>query len=383
MAQRGTPRFFAEIKGSHEVYSYIDVISPTLETVRLPATGGDVTCDRTATIRRSCKAVCVDPLGVLAPVDTDSLLTPYGTVLKPYRGVRYHDGVLQPDGTEGTTEVLPLGVFRLSKASVNDSSGGSVDIQLEAYDLSRTVSRDKFISPYVIDTGTNLVDAVKAILARTFPDLNYDSISTTRVTTAPKLYDVGNDPWTAVTDLATSLGCDIYFDVDGWVVIAPPVDIDALPTPDFTYIEGQGCSLTNLSRIFTDEPGYNGVVVTGESPGDELPAVRAVSWDEEPTSATYHLGPYGEVPMFITDQTIKTAEDAQAVADQLLRNLLGFSSGLSATGLVNPAYEAGQVVQVERARSRVTGLYAVDAFTVPLKSSDLQSLTLRAKRNIA
>lgn len=374
MTQRGTDRFRAEIKKSHTVYSYIDVISPTLETVRLPATGGEVTCDRTANVRRSCRAVCVDPLGVLAPVDTDSLLTPYGTVLRPYRGVLYDDG---------TYEVLSLGVFRLSKASVNDSTGGSVDIQLEAYDLSRTVSRDKFISPYVIASGTNLIDAIKAILDRTFPDLDYDSISTTRVTTAPKLYDVGDDPWEAVTDLATSLGCDIYFDVDGWVVIAPPVDIDALPAPDFTYIEGENCSMMDLSRVFTDEPGFNGVVVTGESPGDELPAVRAVAWDEEPTSATYHLGPYGEVPTFVTDQTIKTVEDAQAVADQLLRNQLGFSSGLSITSMVNPGYEAGHVVQVERARSHVTGLYAVDAFNVPLRASDTQNLTLRAKRNLA
>lgn len=374
MTNRATPRFLAEIRKSHRVHSYIDVISPTQELLRLPATGGEVTCDRTADIRRACRATCIDPSGLLVPASQDSLLTPYGTILRPYRGVEY---------TDGTTEVLPLGVFRLSKSNVNDSVGGSPDIQLEAYDLSRTVQRDKFISPYVIPVGTNLIDAIKSILERTFPDLTYDSITTTRVTTAPKLYDVSDDPWKACLDLAQSLGCEIYFDVDGVVVIAPPVDIDALPSPDFTYIEGDRCIMTSLSRSFTDEPGYNGVVITGESPGDELPAVRAVAWDEEPTSATYHLGPYGEVPMFITDQTIKTTEDAQATADQLLRNLLGFSSGLSISGIVNPSYEAGHVVQVERSRSRVTGLYAVDAFNVPLRAADLQNLTLRAKRTLA
>lgn len=374
MTSRATDRLLTEIRRSHEVYSFIDVISPTQETLRLPATGGEVTCDRTAEIRRACRATCIDPTGLLTPSSADSLLTPYGTILLPYRGVRY---------TDGTTEVVPLGKFRLSKSNVDDSTGGSPDIKLEAYDLSRTVQRDKFTDPYVIPPGTNLIDAIKAILERTFPDLEYDAISTTRTTTAPKLYDVGDDPWKAVTDLATSLGCEIYFNVDGWIVIAPPVDIDALPSPDFTYIEGQGCIMTNLSRVFTDEPGYNGVVITGESLGDELPAVRAVAWDDEPTSATYHLGPYGEVPMFITDQTIKTVEDAQATAAQLLRNLLGFSSGLSISGIVNPSYEAGHVVQVERARSHVTGLYAVDAFNVPLRATDLQNLTLRAKRTTA
>lgn len=374
MVTVATDRLLTEIRGSHQVYSYIDVISPTQETFRLPATGGEITVDRTAEIRRALRGTCIDPTGLLVPVSQASVLTPYGTLLKPYRGVKY---------TDGTIEVLPLGVFRLSKATVNDTTGGSPDIQLEAYDLSRTVQRDKFTSPYVIDTGTNLVDAIQSILERTFPDLNYDAISTTRVTTAPKLYDVGADPWSAASDLATSLGCELYFNVEGWVVIAPPVDIDALPSPDFTYIEGQQCTMTSLSRVFTDEPGFNGIVLTGESPGDELPAVRAVSWDEEPTSATYHLGPYGEVPQFITDQTIKTQDDAQATSDQLLRNLLGFSSGLTVTGIVNPSYEAGHVVQVERARSHVTGLYAVDAFNVPLRATDLQNLTLRAKRTLA
>ncbi|MFE0101148.1 DUF5047 domain-containing protein [Streptomyces sp. NPDC059009] len=375
--QRASARLLAEIRRSHTVYSYVDVISPTQERVRLPATGGEVSCDRTAAVRRTCKAVCVDPLGTLVPSDTTSLLTPYGTELRPYRGVRYAPTTEHP---EGEIDVLPLGVFRLSKVTIQDTTGGSPDIQLEAFDLSRTVARDKFTSPYVIAVGTNIVDAIKGILARTFPDLSYDSISTTRTTTAPRLYDVGDDPWDAVTELAQSLGCDIYFDVEGWVVIAPPADIDALPTPDFTYVEGERCTMIDLSRVFTDEPGYNGVVLTGESPGDELPPVRAVSWDEEPTSATYHLGPYGEVPQFITDQLIKTVDEAQATADQLLRNLLGFSSQLSISGIVNPSFEAGQVVQVVRARSHVSGLYAVDAFNVPLDVSGTQSLTLRQKR---
>jgi hypothetical protein len=375
--QRASARLLSEIRQSHTVFSYVDVISPTQERRRLPATGGEVSCDRTAAVRRTCKATCVDPLGDLVPSDTSSLLTPYGTELRPYRGVRYP---ATPEHPEGEIDVLPLGVFRLAKVSIQDTTGGSPDIQLEAFDLSRTVARDKFTSPYVIATGTNIIDAIKDILARTFPDLAYDAISTTRTTTAPRLYDVSDDPWDAVTELAQSLGCDIYFDVEGGVVIAPPADIDALPSPDFTYIEGQRCTMIDLSRVFTDEPGFNGIVLTGESPGDELPPVRAVAWDEEPTSATYHLGPYGEVPQFITDQLIKTTEEAQATADQLLRNLLGFSAQLSISGIVNPSFEAGQVVEVTRARSHVSGLYAVDAFNIPLDAKGVQNLTLRQKR---
>lgn len=369
---RPTDRFLAEIRASHTVVSYVIVTSPTRESVRLESIGGEVKVDGTAAIRRSCRATCVDTDGSWTPTGPGSLLTPFGTELRPYRGVQYIDG---------TEEVYPLGVFRIAKADPVDEEG-AVQIQIEAYDLSRVVIRDKFTSPYAIPSGTNLVQAIKDILARTFDDLEYDAITSSLTTTAPKVYDVGDDPWEAVTELALSLGCEIYFNVLGRVVISPSPDIDALPAPVFDYIEGEDCTMSALSQSYTDEPGYNGVVVTGESPGDELPPVRGEAWDDEPTSATYRRGPYGEVPMFHTDTNIKTQADAEAVAAQMLHGLLGFSSSLDIKTMVHPALEAGEVVEVRRARSHVDGLFLVDAFNVPLAASGDQTVQLRQKRRI-
>jgi hypothetical protein len=316
----------------------------------------------------------VDEVGTLTPTTSTSVLTPYGTEVRPYRGVKYDDG---------TTEVVPLGVFRLSKVTVADSVGGSPDIQIEAFDLSRTVKRDGFIAPYTVASGTNIVTAIKDILSRTFTDLNYDNISSSLVTTGPLLYDVGDDPWEAVSGLAQSMGCEIFFGATGNVVLAPPADIDSLASPDFTFIEGQGCTMLDLDSVLTDEPGQNGVVLTGESAGDELPPVRAVVWDSEPSSPTYHLGPYGEVPLFVTDRIVKTQAEADAAATALLNGLLGFSSQLSLTSWTNPALDSGDVVEVARARSGVSGLYAVDSFTIPLDAKGTQSLKLRQKRTVA
>lgn len=367
-----TDRFLEEIRSSHTIVSYVVVTSPSQESARLEAVDGDVRVDRTASIRRSCSITCVDSDGSWAPKGPESILTPYGTELRPYRGVLYADG---------TEEVHPQGVFRLAKADVSDS-GGSVQITLEAYDLSRTVKRDKFTSPYVIASATNVVQSIKDILARTFPDLDYDAISASLVTTAPRVYDVGDDPWDACTELAKSIGCEVFFDVLGRVVIAPPVDIDALPAPVFDYVEGNECTMTELALSYSDEPGFNGVVVTGESPGDELPPVRGEAWDDSSTSATYRRGPYGEVPMFHTDQIVKTQADANAVAAQLLQGLLGFSSALSIKSMVNPSLEAGDVVEVVRARSNVDDLFTVDAFNVPMAKDGIQTLQLRQKRRV-
>jgi hypothetical protein len=372
--ETATDEFLAEVRKSHHVISYVDVISPTGEVQRLPATGGGVTEDATAEVRRRCAITCVDNTGELTPQGAEDLLTPYGTEIRPYRGVRYADG---------REEVMALGVFRISTVDVDDSVGGSPDIQIEAYDRSRTVARDKFIEPYTVAKSTNLITAIKAIIARSFPDAEYDAISTTMVTSAPLIFDANTSPWAAVTQLAQSLGCHIYFNSVGRVTIAPPPDIDALPGPDFTFVEGTGCTMTNIKSRFTDDPGFNGIVLTGASLGDEKPPVRVVVWDNEPTSPTYHKGPYGEVPDFVTDENVKTEAEATSAATSLLQGMLGFSDQVSITAWPNPALTASSIVQVERERSGVTGLYSIDAITTPMAAKDASAITVRRKRGVS
>lgn len=365
-----TDEFYDEIRKSHTVVSYVDVIAPNQEAHRLLVLDGEVACDRTAQVRRSLNCRAVDPTGEITPRNTGEILTPYGTEMRAYRGVRYSDG---------SEEICSLGVFRLARSAITYKADGSSDITLEAYDRSRTIQRDKFTAPYVVAANTNVLTAIKEIVKRTFPDAEYDSITTTLTTSAPMLLDTGADPWEACTQLARSMGCEIYFDVEGRLVVAPPPDIHALPAPVFTYVEEDRCTMIDLARQFADENGFNGVVVTGESPGDEKPPVRAEAWDMTSTSPTYRYGPYGEVPMFLTDNTAKTEEDCAKVAKAQLALLLGTPAQLAITAMVNPSYEAGDVVEVKLDRSGVDGLFGVDAFNVPLSASATQRLALRER----
>lgn len=377
-----TDRFYAEIRKSHTAVSYVEVVTPDLETIKLQIIDGAVDADRTAQIRRHITLTCTDPTGRLTPRTTGEILTPYGTEVRAFRGVRYVDG---PEA--GTEELAPLGVFRISMCTITAGVQGTVNIAIEGYDRSRTISRDKFVVPYTVDAGTNVLTAIQQIVQRTFPDAEYDTIDTTLSVTGPMLFDTGNDPWDACTQLATSMGCEIYFDVFGRVVVAPPPDIAALPAPDFTYIEGQGCTMIDMTRVFNDEPGFNGVIVTGESAGDEAPPVRGEAWDENPTSPTYRYGPYGEVPTFITDSVVKTEDDAAALAKSQLAMMLGYTSQLTLSTVVNPSYEGGDAVEVRRDESGVNGMYVIDAFNVPLMTgqtvgggTNYQSLTMRERR---
>lgn len=369
---KATYKFLAEVRKSHTVVSYVDVTSPSRETKRLVAIDGSVTVDRTAQYRRSASIECVDPAGSFIPSGSVGLLTPFGTEIRAYRGVRYDDG---------SEEVYSLGVFRLSRVQMTEGTGGAgVRIKLDMFDRSRTVSRDAFTTNYTIAAGANVVDAVKVLIRRTFPDAEFDAVSTNVVTPGPKVFNTKDDPWTACIELAQSAGCDIFFDVDGRVVIAPPVDLDALPSPDFTYVDGAGSTLLDLDIDLADEKVFNGIVVEAQSTSSELPPVRAEAWDTEPLSPTYYLGPYGRVPQFISDSTVTTVAQAQAMADSLVKGLLGSASQLSVTSWTNPALEAGDVVEVKRDSMRVSGLFTVDSFTVPLKADGTQALKLRQRR---
>lgn len=366
--------FYERLRKSHTSISYVDVIAPDQETIRLKLVDGEVAVDRSAAVRRSLRCSAVDDTGSITPRATGEILTPYGTELRAYRGIRWTNN----DGTE-TEEISPLGVFRLSRSSITYAANGRSAIALEAYDRSRTVQRDKFLTPYIINAGTNVVDAIKAIIKRTFPAAQYDSITSPLATTGPSLLDTGSDPWQAVLDLGVSIGCEVFFDAEGRVVIAPPPEVHAQPSPDFSYFDSDGGSFLDLSRDFSDEQAFNGVVVTGESPGDEAPPVRAEAWDEVTTSATYRYGDYGEVPTFITDSNAKTVEDCEQIAKSQLALILGAPAQVSMTALVNPSYEAGDVVHVRLSQASVDGLYGVDSFNVPFAASATQRLALRER----
>jgi hypothetical protein len=303
---------------------------------------------------------------------------------------------------DGTVEVCALGVFRLSQVSIIDDSGtgtssgggtstgsasirqtghpGGMTIDIDAYDKSRTVSRDKFTAPYTIAEGTNVITAIQDILARTFPDLSYDAMGTNVTVSPTQVFDAGEDPWAVAQGLALSLGADLYFNIHGDVTIEPAVDIRSLTAADYDYVEGENCTMLSLEKIFSDEPGYNGVVVIGESPGDDLPPVTATAWDDNPNSLTYHLGPYGEVPMFVQDQVVKTTDEAQAMANAVLSSVLGFVNQLNIDATTNPAFECGDIVRIVRARSKIEDYFVVDAFTVPFSSLDSQTVNVRQTR---
>ena len=139
-------RFLAAISGPHEVAVRAVLLDGGDGTDLPTVVDGSVTLDANAATRGRCDLSIADD-GTLGwiPTDSDSDLAPYSNEIRIERGVRYADG---------TTELVPLGVFRIENTGIDDS-GAELAIALSGQDRSARIIDAKFEEPYQIAAGTN------------------------------------------------------------------------------------------------------------------------------------------------------------------------------------------------------------------------------------
>lgn len=89
---RGSSRKFQQkVVTSHTAISRVDVVRDGRVIRQLDVHAGSVTADRTAAQMRNFDVEVSDPTGELTPDGMASLLTPFGTRLQLWRGVRLDD----------------------------------------------------------------------------------------------------------------------------------------------------------------------------------------------------------------------------------------------------------------------------------------------------
>src|SRR5690606_28980198 len=168
----------------------------------------------------------------------------------------------------------------------------------------------------------------------------------------------------------------MFFDHRGVFVVAPEPDSS---TPVFTVDEGQDGVLINLRRQLSRAGVYNAVVAEGteaDYDNDEPPA-RAVVFDDNPDSATYFFGPFGQVPRFYSSPLIFTNEQAELAAASILARTTGIPYTLDITAIPNPALEPFDPIRVifEAGREEI---HVIDAITIPLTSDQPMVISSRS-----
>lgn len=341
--------FDPAVRRSHEIAVRCDVLYNRVPVAtELKLVGGSVTLDRTAAQRGRCSVQLAEPLQI--PSSTGGLLTPYGYELAISRGVRY---------TDGTTELMPLGVFPIQTSALD---GVTRLTSIEAIDRSQMVVDARLEDAASIDPGTNYGTAIRTIIGNAVPGLTYDFVATA-YTTPALVFEAQADRWQTVLNMATAIGCELYFDGTGVCVLRHEPTFSAVPA--WTLAEGEGGLLTGAVLAMDRSPAYNRVIATGEN--TSLTTVpRGVWTDDDPSSPTYYGGGFGHKPRFFASAFISSNDQAASAAAAIGTAQKGVARSLALAAVPNPALEPGDLVLVRRSAIGVDEVHVLDAITYGL-----------------
>lgn len=328
----------------------------------LYAVNGKVDMDCRRSITRTCDLE-------LVPTETMSVDDVYALVMSPSIELSVYRGLL----VDGTAEYVPLGVFSTDSVVKKRDS-----VEWHGSDRSKKISRSKFTDVYSIASGTTLATAGSDLLTSRWSYVTVNFSGVTETIAAPVNYDAGDntDPWSAARTLFSENGYDLNFDGSGTAraqTIPDPSTVAAV----FDCGVGETNLLTQGQTTGTFEQTYNGVIVTGEGSTIDV-AVRAESWDTDPSSPTFWQAGFGRVPMFYSSPLLTTTDAAQKAADSMLAKMKGRLEQFSVESVVNPALEPLDVITATLyGRS---SRYVIDKVTVPLVASQSMQIVARETR---
>lgn len=367
-------RWRAAISRSHRVVSRVELRSGDIvvaDSSQLTVLDGSVKFDQTAAVRRTCEVTLQCPASLVPTFTRRTVLDPFGNELRVSRGIDY--------GLTGTAgpELVPLGAFRVETTSVTDGPAGDSVVTLSGYDRSDAISRSTYERPYAIASGTNIADAVAAIVAdrSSLPTTPEMFLTAVTETTPLHLLEEGADPWTdGVQQLAIAAGCEAYFDVSGTFILRPEPQV--LDPAVVTLSEGPGCTILELDREYT--PGPNGVIITGES--SFAGPTRGEAFDLNPSSPTYWYGRYGRRPKWETHPLAITSLIAARIARTRLLQLSGAGEQVTLRMIPDASLHEGDVVHLRRRRSGLDDLLMLQSGEIPLTHANPMPVVFRDRR---
>lgn len=363
---------------SHKVVADGGIYSPD-GTLLVPLTfdrlaSNGVTVDVTAGNRRSCALTIIDD-GSLLPLDAGSPLAPVNEI-RLRRGIQFDDG---------TSEFVPLGVFGIQSASETAGTAGPA-VAVAGIDRSKRLDVNLLHGlSYPAGTGFDVMFSGLADASGVTYEKLYDD-DVTMTSTPALVFNAGDNIWQQIQTAASSLGCWAYFDVDGVMNVIPVPGIDEQNSPTWTYERGARAMFDQTERQLALEDGsqraYSHAVIESQVHGTGAP-LRSDAYDDDPTSPTYYLGPFGDRPVFDTNVSsfITTQAQADRAARALLRRNYGFLERVTMQVAPNPALEGGDVVSITDSLTHTDAAYISESFPVPLfAAGGLQTMTFRSRQ---
>lgn len=253
-------------------------------------------------------------------------------------------------------------------------TGGGTSIKVHVTDLSGSIKRNVWASPFTLPSGLNYGAAAKAMVLNRLPSQADFAIASTQVITPLLVYGLtqGGDPWQDIQDLATAIGFEAFFDASGVFTFRPVPDPN-VGDPVWVFDEDANPLVSEASRELSSDQTFNHVIVVGQSTSSSNP-VSAEAFDNNPSSPTYILGDYGEVTERLTFSLVTTQDQAQATANALLNNSLGAADTVTIAVVPMPALEPGDIIKINVSDVKANGTYMINSMTTSLSPADPQQL---------
>jgi len=307
-----------------------------------------------------------------------------------------HGKLLAP--TNGSYELVPIGVFRINEVETSEDTDGNISISLSGTDLSSNIAKNSWTSPVTVWTkvynvpipkggvptpeqhyvAQTVQEAIKLLINDRWgqgkksvfgsPQFDFAGVADHPLT-KPVIMGSNtistsgsNSPWTDITGLASAIGAELYIGPTGAFTLRPLPDPNTI-APVWDYFDGEGGLLTRASRKLDSAKAVNYVIASGENTGTKTP-LRAIATDSDPSSPTYYMGEFGRVVGREPGRKkLTTQQQVQNAANTYLNWFVGGEESVSIEGVVNPALDTGDVLRVRRRR---VGIYRKGAVITEL-----------------
>ena len=404
--------------------------TPTTTTPLLILTDGSVTMDKKSDQRSQCSITLVSPDGTMIPnvAHGNNWLTPWGNEVRLYRGVYY------PDIDEA--EYVPLGIFRISSVTINESGGAPV-MTVVGYDRSRNIARNvpAFYWPDMatqsLIKGRSWANWIQVCCSDRWPSVEFNASADQwaalqndplngAIAQDYQTFSEGTDLWAQSRQYAAAAGCELYFDRQGICTFVRDPNFNnmsaAASPPVAEFIEGKTATFDQVTRTLDDANVYNQVVVFGEgtllaTPLFTYPPNGTPAIDDDPNSPTYigtqstdnegnyvYTGgsAYGVVTHIVTNNLLNSQAMIQDYAQMQLVVDLGMHEQVAIPSMVvNPCIDIDDILNIVRLRvgigepeaerveeypERDAYHYIVSSITIPLSARGPMTMSVREQR---
>lgn len=175
-------------------------------------------------------------------------------------------------------------------------------------------------------------------------------------------------------ELVDAYGKVMFWDELGFLRVEDPPDPDVVV---WDVRSGSGGVLVEPTRDLSRKGIFNAVVVEGEG-GDTQDPVRAIAYDNDPTSPTRYGGPLGRIPMFFTTPLVTTYPQAANAAAALLRQSIGAPYNMDLNVITNAQLRPRQAIRVTQQDGN-RDIMVVEQVTIPLDAEQSMSARMKEK----